>query len=226
MNVIYHRMYVPLSILWRMAWESTNCSGRNLMFLRKIWNLLYCVLAAHTTLQLLRSHTWTLWTETDFPNTSIFYSSCLSSHCKPCHLVNTAFEQCSTGHTSYTHWFLLLWFTTHDWEPISYATFTEMNIMSYHSYVHSDLILSYALGCETYLNALQYNCHEIGYGRWMTFWWEKSLVINFLTLHTSCIMRVFTPTFITVSNPQITTTFFHWTCYKLLQLAIHKCTVQ
>jgi len=30
MNVIYHRMYVPLSILWRMAWESTNCSGRNL----------------------------------------------------------------------------------------------------------------------------------------------------------------------------------------------------
>jgi len=37
-------------------------------------------------------------------------------------------------------------------------------------------------------------------------------------------MRVFTPTFIKVSDPQITITFFHCTCYKLLQLAIHKCT--
>lgn len=53
---------------------------------------------------------------------------------------------------------------------------------------------------------------------------KKLLVINFLTLHTSCIMKIFTPTFITVSDPQITTTFFHCTCYKLLQVAIRKCT--
>jgi len=35
-------------------------------------------------------------------------------------------------------------------------------------------------------------------------------------------MRVFTPPFITVRDPQITTTFF--SLHLLLQLAIHECT--
>lgn len=105
MNVIYHRMYVPLLILWRMVWESSICSDRNLLFFKKIWTCdTLCTCCTHHT-STLRSYTGTLWTEPRFSKHKyFFYSSCLSSHCKPCHLVNTAYEQCSTEHTSYNHW--------------------------------------------------------------------------------------------------------------------------
>jgi len=53
---------------------------------------------------------------------------------------------------------------------------------------------------------------------------RSSISGHYIHSITSCIMRVLTPTFITESDPQITTTFFHCTCYKLLQLAIHKST--
>lgn len=53
--------------------------------------------------------------------------------------------------------------------------------------IHMYTVISYfpiLWAVESYLTRLQYNCHETRYGRWMTSWWEKSLVINFFTLHT------------------------------------------
>jgi hypothetical protein len=93
-------------------------------------------------------------------------------------------------HTDY----LLLWFTTDDWEPITYATITEMNI-----------VIQFTCTVTSYFPMLWAVRHTLMH--------YSTIVIGHQFLNATYIALphvqwgVFTPTFITVSDPQITTTF-------------------
>lgn len=127
MNVIYHRICIPLLILWRMVSESTDCSGRSFLFLKKIWDLWYCVYLLHTP------HSNFKVIHRNFINwIGIFQTpisvtlAILSSHCKQCHLVNTVHEQCVQQNIFLIHTdHLLVWFTERDWDLVSYASIND-----------------------------------------------------------------------------------------------------